>query len=43
VFADATVRGCDLRSTIIDEDTRVENLDLNEALIGAHTQIANGG
>ena len=43
VFPGATIRGCDLRATIIDEDTHVENLDLAEALIGAHTQIANGG
>jgi glucose-1-phosphate thymidylyltransferase len=43
VFPGATIRDCDLRATIIDEDTHVENLDLAEALIGAHTRISNGG
>ena len=43
VFPDATVRSCDLRSTIVDEDTHLEHLDLNEALIGAHTRIASNG
>lgn len=42
VFPDATVADCDLRSSIIDEETHLENLDLAEALIGAHTRIANG-
>ncbi|PSP75467.1 glucose-1-phosphate thymidylyltransferase [Halobacteriales archaeon QS_1_68_20] len=42
VFGDATVRDCDIRNSIIDEKTHVENLDLADALIGAHTQITNG-
>jgi glucose-1-phosphate thymidylyltransferase len=33
---------CDLRDSIIDEDTHVEGLDLAGALIGAHTRLANG-
>ncbi|WP_458206152.1 sugar phosphate nucleotidyltransferase [Haladaptatus sp. NG-SE-30] len=43
IFPDATVRDCDVRDSIIDEKTHVENMDLAGALIGAHTQITNGG
>ena len=39
VFRDAVIRGSDIRRSIIDEDTLVENLDLSGALIGAHSQI----
>ena len=42
VFPNATVRGSDVRDSIIDEETHVESLDLAGALIGAHTQITNG-
>ena len=42
VFPNATVVDCDLRDSIIDEDTHVEGLDLAGALIGAHTRLANG-
>ncbi|MFW6376496.1 MAG: sugar phosphate nucleotidyltransferase, partial [archaeon] len=42
VFPNATVRGSDVRDSIIDEETHVENLDLSGALIGAHTRITNG-
>ena len=42
VFPDATLRDCDVRDSIIDRETHVENLDLSGALIGAHTQITNG-
>jgi len=42
VFPSATIRDCDIRDSIIDEKTRVENMDLAGALIGAHTQILNG-
>jgi glucose-1-phosphate thymidylyltransferase len=42
VFSGATIRGCDVRHSIIDEQTHVEDVDLSGALIGAHTQITNG-
>ncbi|MFB6087931.1 MAG: sugar phosphate nucleotidyltransferase [Haloarculaceae archaeon] len=42
VFPDATVAGCEIRDSIIDRETHVENLDLAGALIGAHTHISNG-
>jgi glucose-1-phosphate thymidylyltransferase len=42
VFPDARVDGCTLRDSIIDTGTELEALDLNEALIGAHTRITNG-
>jgi len=42
VFPETTIRDCELRDSIIDRDTHLENLDLGGALIGAHTTIANG-
>ncbi|WP_336034640.1 NDP-sugar synthase [Halobacterium yunchengense] len=42
VFPDATLRDCDVRDSIIDEQTRLENIDFSGALIGAHTTISNG-
>jgi glucose-1-phosphate thymidylyltransferase len=42
VFEDAVVDGCEIHDTIIDEDTRIENIDLAGALIGAHTRLTNG-
>jgi len=42
VFPNATVRDSDVRDSIIDEETHVENLDCAGALIGAHTRITNG-
>jgi len=42
VFPDATLRSCEIRSSIIDEETVLENLNLAGAQIGAHTRIANG-
>ncbi|MFC7006730.1 NDP-sugar synthase [Halalkalicoccus salilacus] len=39
IFPDVTVRNCELRRTIIDEGTRVEEIDLSGALLGAHTRI----
>ncbi|MGB9986394.1 sugar phosphate nucleotidyltransferase [Salarchaeum japonicum] len=42
VFPDATVVDCDVRDSIIDEETHVENIDFAGALIGAHTTISNG-
>ncbi len=41
IFPDATVRNGDIRRSIIDEGTHLENLDLAGALIGAHTTITN--
>jgi len=42
VFPDATIRDADVRGSIIDENTRIENLDLADALIGAHSTMTNG-
>jgi glucose-1-phosphate thymidylyltransferase len=42
VFPDATIRDADVRGSIIDEETRVEDLDLADALIGAHSTMTNG-
>ncbi|QRV15690.1 NDP-sugar synthase [Haloterrigena salifodinae] len=41
IFPDATVRDADIRRSIIDEGTHLEELDLAGALIGAHTTITN--
>ncbi|MCQ4333073.1 NDP-sugar synthase [Natronomonas sp. F2-12] len=42
VFEDAVVRGCEIHDTIIDEETRIEDVNLAGALIGAHTRLTNG-
>ena len=42
VFENAVVDGCEIHDTIIDEETRIENVDLAGALIGAHTRLTNG-
>ncbi|MFB6162868.1 MAG: sugar phosphate nucleotidyltransferase [Halococcoides sp.] len=42
VFDDATIEACDIRESIVDRETHVQNLDLAGALIGAHTEIKNG-
>ncbi|MFB6135969.1 MAG: sugar phosphate nucleotidyltransferase [Halobacteriaceae archaeon] len=42
VFPSATVHNCDVRESIIDEETHVENIDFSGALVGAHTRITNG-
>ena len=39
IFPGATVRNADVRRSIIDEGTHLEDLDLAGALIGAHTTI----
>ncbi|MFC4246727.1 sugar phosphate nucleotidyltransferase [Natribaculum luteum] len=39
IFPDATVKSADIRRSIIDENTHLEDLDLAGALIGAHTTI----
>ena len=43
VFQDAAVEDCEIHDTIIDEGTRIENVDLAGALLGAHTQLTNDG
>jgi glucose-1-phosphate thymidylyltransferase len=42
VFPNATIRHADVRGSIIDEETHIENLDLADALIGAHSTMRNG-
>lgn len=42
VFPEVHIRGSDIRRSIIDRETDIENLDLAGALIGAHSQITNG-
>jgi glucose-1-phosphate thymidylyltransferase len=42
VFPGATIRDADVRNSIIDEETRIEGLDLSGALIGAHSRLTNG-
>jgi glucose-1-phosphate thymidylyltransferase len=42
VFEGATIDGCEIHETIIDKGTRIEDIDLAGALIGAHTQLTNG-
>ena len=39
IFPDAVVRDCDVRESIIDEQTHLENVDFSGALVGAHTRI----
>ena len=41
IFPEATIRGGDVRDSIIDEGTHIENMNLAGALIGAHTQITS--
>ncbi len=41
VFGNATVLDCEIHDSIIDEETKVEDIDLAGALIGAHSQIGN--
>ncbi|WP_254528161.1 sugar phosphate nucleotidyltransferase [Natrinema gelatinilyticum] len=42
IFPDAVVENGDIRRSIIDQGTHIEDLDLAGALIGAHTTITNG-
>jgi glucose-1-phosphate thymidylyltransferase len=42
VFPDAHIEDCEVRDTIIDEGSRVEDLDLAGALLGAHSRLTNG-
>ncbi|QLC33894.1 NDP-sugar synthase [Halarchaeum sp. CBA1220] len=41
IFPDATLHDCDVRNSIIDEDTHLEDIDFSGALVGAHTRITN--
>jgi len=41
VFPNTSVYDCDVRHSIIDEQTRLEQIDFSGALIGAHTTISN--
>jgi glucose-1-phosphate thymidylyltransferase len=41
VFPDATIRGCEIRNSIVDEHVELENVDFSGALLGAHTTITN--
>ncbi|MEF8827173.1 MAG: sugar phosphate nucleotidyltransferase, partial [Halapricum sp.] len=40
VFPNATVKNCRIYSSIIDENTELEEVNLSEAQIGAHTSLA---
>ena len=42
VFPNATVLDCEIHDSIVDEESRVENIDLAGALLGAHSQLTNG-
>ncbi|MFC5366808.1 sugar phosphate nucleotidyltransferase [Salinirubrum litoreum] len=41
VFRNATISNCDIRNSIIDEETHLDNLDLSDALIGSHSRIVH--
>jgi glucose-1-phosphate thymidylyltransferase len=43
IFPNVTVRNCELRRTIIDEGTEIEEINLSGALLGAHTKIDGNG
>jgi glucose-1-phosphate thymidylyltransferase len=40
VFPNAKLRSCEIYSTLIDEDTRLEDVSLSNAQIGAHTSLS---
>ncbi|PSP38983.1 glucose-1-phosphate thymidylyltransferase [Halobacteriales archaeon QH_7_65_31] len=42
VFGNATVLDCEIHDSIIDEETKIEDIDLAGALIGAHSQLGHG-
>ncbi|MFB6117135.1 sugar phosphate nucleotidyltransferase [Halosegnis sp.] len=42
VFPNATVLDCEIHDSIIDEESRVEDIDLAGALLGAHSKLTNG-
>ena len=39
VFPESTIKGGELRRSLVDTNTHVESLDLSGAVIGAHTQL----
>ncbi|MFC7204042.1 sugar phosphate nucleotidyltransferase [Haloferax namakaokahaiae] len=39
VFPGAVIRDAELKQSIVDEETTIENLDLSNALIGAHSRL----
>jgi glucose-1-phosphate thymidylyltransferase len=41
IFPAATIRNCEVRDSIVDRETHIENIDFSGALIGAHTEITN--
>lgn len=41
VFPEATIADANVRGSVVDEGTRIEGLDISDALIGAHTRILN--
>ncbi|WP_254862605.1 sugar phosphate nucleotidyltransferase [Halovivax gelatinilyticus] len=40
IFPNVTLRNAEIRASIVDENTLLEDVNLAEALIGAHTQIS---
>jgi glucose-1-phosphate thymidylyltransferase len=41
VFGGAEIVDCDIRESIVDEETHLENVDLSGALVGAHTRLTH--
>jgi glucose-1-phosphate thymidylyltransferase len=41
IFPGATIVDCEVENSIVDEEAHLENLDLDGALIGAHTRLTN--
>ena len=39
IFPESEIRDCELRRCLIDQDTRIEGIDLAGAVIGAHTTL----
>lgn len=42
IFPDVQIDDATVRNSIIDRETTIQNLDLDGALIGAHSQLING-
>jgi glucose-1-phosphate thymidylyltransferase len=36
------VLDCEIHDSIVDEESRIEDIDLAGALLGAHSQLTNG-
>jgi len=43
VFPEATIKGGELRRSLVDQDTHIESLELSGAVIGAHTRLNSDG